>query len=143
VKKENFVSAPDRPADPTRPGQGKGLLVKLAAGQAGVLVLHCQGRLIDHPQTSKLSELVSEILPSAGRMVVDLSGVKDLDSSGLGELVMAHMWAQAAGFELKFAGPSKAVRSLLELTELVSIFDVYASVPEAVASMGGRELFSA
>ena len=73
-------------------------------------------------------------------MVVDLAGVEAVDSAGLGELVLTHMWAEAAGYALKFASPSKPVRHLFELTNLVSVLDVYASVPEAVSAMYQEDL---
>ena len=137
MKKENYTPEPERPA------VSKSLQMNIEARHGGVLVLHCAGKLIYQSEARKLSAMVSEVLPSAGRLVIDLSGVKDVDSTGLGELVMAHMWADAAGFTLKFASPNKAVRYLLELTNLVSVFDVYASVPEALAAMEGEERCSA
>ena len=143
MKKENHVPEPDRPAGQTRSAVGKSLQINLEGRCGGVLVLHCEGKLIHQTEARRLSAVVSEVLPAAGRMVVDLSGVKAADSAGLGELVMAHMWAEAAGYDLRFASPNKTVRYLLELTNLVSVFDIYASVPEAVAAMYGEDLCSA
>jgi len=76
-------------------------------------------------------------------MVVDLAGIDSIDSGGLGELVLAHMWAEAAGYSLKFASPKKSVRHLFEITNLVSVLDMYASVPEAMAAMVQEEVRSA
>ena len=75
-------------------------------------------------------------------MIVDLAGVDSIDTSGLGELVMTQRWAEAYGYVLKFASPQKAVRYLFEMTDLLSVIDVYASVPDAMAAMG-REAQSA
>jgi anti-anti-sigma factor len=86
---------------------------------------------------------VAEVLPSARLMVADLAGIDAVDSGGLGELVLTHMWAEAAGYTLKFASPKKAVRHLFEITNLVSVFDVYASVPKAMAAMFQEEIRSA
>jgi anti-sigma B factor antagonist len=106
----------------------------------GAMVLHCRGRLIFRNEACALSDTVAEVLPLTGRMVVDLAGVESVDSAGLGELVLTHMWAEAAGHTLKFACPSKPVRRLLEATNLMSVFDVYASVPQAVAAMYQEDL---
>jgi anti-anti-sigma factor len=76
-------------------------------------------------------------------MVVDLSGVLSLDSDALGELVLTHMWAEAAGYGLKFSSPSDSVRRLFESTNLISVFDVYASVDAAIAAMQQEEVQSA
>ena len=119
----------------------KTLQLTLDAGHsASAVVLHCQGRIIFHSEARALSSIVAEVLPSAHRMVVDLAGIDSVDSGGLGELVLTHMWAEAAGYTLKFASPKKSVRHLFEITNLVSVFDVYASVPEAMAAMVQEEM---
>ncbi len=122
----------------------KKLKLSLEAGHRGrALVLHCQGRIIFRSEARALSTMLADVLPSARRMVVDLAGVDSVDSGGLGELVMTHMWAEAAGYTLKFACPKKSVRHLFEITNLVSVFDIYASVPEAMAAMVQEEVHSA
>jgi len=135
---------------PSATGQGndktnnKKLKLTLETGHPGIaVVLHCQGRIIFHREASALSTIVTEVLPSARRMVVDLAGVDSVDSGGLGELVLTHMWAEAAGYTLKFACPKKSVRHLFETTNLVSVFDVYTSVPEAMEAMLPEEIESA
>ncbi len=128
----------------TRRHNDKQLNLSLEAGHPGsALLLHCQGRIIFGSEAGSLSTLVAEALPTAQRMVVDLAGVESLDSGGLGELVLTHMWAEAAGYMLKFACPRKSVRHLFETTNLVSVFDVYGSVPEAMAAMVQEERHSA
>jgi anti-sigma B factor antagonist len=122
----------------------KQLKLTLEAGPSGrTVVLHCQGRIIFRSQACALSSIVAEVLPSARRMVVDLAGVESIDSSGLGELVLIHMWAEAAGYALKFAGPRNSVRHLFEITNLASVFDVYGSVPEAMSAMVQDEAYPA
>jgi anti-anti-sigma factor len=128
----------------TGPRNDKQLNLSLEAGHAGsALVLHCQGRIIFGSEAGALSTIVAEALPSARRMVVDLAGVESVDSGGLGELVLTHMWAEAAGYMLKFACPRKSIRHLFETTNLASVFDVYGSVPEAMAAMVQEERHSA
>lgn len=123
------------PSSPTE-RTGKHLTLTIEAGTAaGAVVLHCQGRIIFHRETQALSSIVTEVLPSAQRMIVDLSGIESVDSDALGELVLTHMWAEAAGYTLLFASPRKSVQHLFEATNLLSVFDVYSSVPEAMAAM--------
>jgi anti-sigma B factor antagonist len=115
---------------------GKQLNLSLETAHSGsAVVLHCQGRIIFRGEARALSTIIAEALPSARRMVVDLAGVDSVDSAGLGELVLSHMWAEAAGYMLKFASPRKSVRHLLEITNLVAVFDIYGSIPEAMAAM--------
>ena len=128
----------------TDENRGKKLSLTLeATGSCGAVVLHCQGRIVFRSEARALSTIVTEVLPSARRMVVDLAGVDSVDSGGLGELVLTHMWAEAAGYALKFAAPKRAVRHLFEVTNLVSVFDVYGSVPEAMKAMVQEEIHSA
>jgi anti-sigma B factor antagonist len=152
MKSQNPTGAPHpgtAPA-PSATGQGndktsnKKLKLTLESEHpGGAVVLHCQGRIIFRNEACALSTIVTEVLPSARRMVLDLAGVDSVDSGGLGELVLTHMWAEAAGYALKFACPKKSVRHLFEITNLVSVFDVYASVPEAMAAMCPAEVPSA
>ena len=109
----------------------------------GAVVLHCQGRLVDSSEADELSAAVAEVLPMARRMVVDLAGVEPVDSEGLGELVLLHMWARAAGFSLKFASPSRWLRQQMERTNLISVFEVHSSVTEAVHALRDEELRTA
>jgi len=122
----------------------KRLTLSLEPARFGsAVVLHCRGLAILRSDARVLSSLIAQVLPSARRMVVNLAGVVALDSDALGELVLTHMWAEAAGYALKFASPSDAVRRLLEATNLVSVFDVYSSVPEAMTAMHQEEVQSA
>ncbi|HSZ62351.1 MAG TPA: STAS domain-containing protein [Terriglobales bacterium] len=114
-----------------------------AGSSGGAVVLHCQGRIIFQGEARELCGIVTEVLPAARRMVVDLAGVDLVDSGGLGELVLTHMWAEAAGYSLKFASPKRSLRRLFEITNLVAVFDVYGSVPEAMAAMVQEEIQSA
>lgn len=107
------------------------------------VVLHCQGRLIFRNEAHALTRTVSEILPLAHCMVIDLAGIEAVDSAGLGELVLLHMWADSSGYTLKFSGATKSVRKALELTNLVQVLDLYPSVREAIAAIGEEETCSA
>jgi anti-anti-sigma factor len=122
----------------------KRLELRLAAEHCGnAVVLHCQGRLTFSNGACALSKILAEALPMAQRMVVDLAGVKAVDSASLGAMVLTQMWADAAGYTLKFANPSTPVRHLFETTNLVSVFDVHTSVAEAVAAACKEDLHSA
>jgi anti-anti-sigma factor len=122
----------------------KKLMFTLDAGNSGgALVLHCEGRVIFRGEARELSSIVAEVLPFARRMVVNFSEIDCIDSGGLGELVLTHMWAEAAGYTLLFASPRRMLRELFEITNLASVLDVYASVPEAMAAMFQEDVQSA
>ena len=147
MKPENPAAtgvATGRVPSTTESRKDKSLELTLEAGYPGsAAVLHCQGRIIFRREAQALATIVSEVLPAAQRMVVDLAGVESIDSGGLGELVLTHLWAEAAGHMLKFACPRKSLRQLFEITNLISVFNVYGSVPEAMAAMLQDEIRSA
>ena len=66
------------------------------------------------------------------QLVVDLSGVPFVDSTGLGTLVAAMRQAKQAGGSLKLAAPRDTVSRVLTLTRMREFFDLSATVDEAV-----------
>jgi anti-sigma B factor antagonist len=114
----------------------KRLNLSLEPERSGLaIVLHCQGRTIFRQEAREISAIVSDILPTSRRMIVDLAGVDSVDQGGLGELVLTQLWAEASGYTLTFASPKKSVRRLFEITNVASIFDVYPSVADAMLAM--------
>lgn len=141
--KANDASLPAGRANAV-PATEKILKVSLESARLGnAVVLHCHDRAIARSDGRALASLIAEVLPSARRMIVNLATVQSLDSGALGELVMIHMWAEAAGYALTFASPSDSVRGLFESTNLVSVFDVYSNVDGALAAMRQEQVQSA
>jgi len=103
-----------------------------ATGEA--TILYCRGRFTYREEATAFSEKIAELLPSVRRIVVDLSGLEAIDSAGLGELVVVHMWIKASGCALKLAGANARVRQLFELTNLLSVFDIYPTLDDALIS---------
>jgi anti-anti-sigma factor len=64
-------------------------------------------------------------------LVVDLSGVASIDSAGIRALVRGHTSAQRAGGSLRLAAVPPAVRTVLEVSHLASVFESYESVEAA------------
>jgi anti-anti-sigma factor len=62
----------------------------------------------------ELDRLLAE--KEVSRVVVDLGGVRFVDSAGLGALLASHERAKDAGVEMKLANPSDPVRRILDLT---------------------------
>lgn len=99
------------------------------------VALRPQGRL-DLVTASRLRNAVDDIV-EAGRtgVVVDLSGVTFMDSSGLGMLIAGLKRARQAGGELRIAAPGAQVLTALELTKLTRLLQPYGSVDEALEGM--------
>ena len=99
-----------------------------------VIVLSCRGRFTYRDEATAFSGKMAELLPSVRQVVVELSGLEALDSAGLGELVVVHMWAKASGCSMKLAGADARIRQLFELTNLVSVFDIHPTLDDALLS---------
>jgi len=63
------------------------------------------------------------VIPGNKRIVLDLTGVEYIDSSGLGALVSVYLAAGKAHCELELANPKPRVRDLLKITKLSTIFE--------------------
>jgi anti-sigma B factor antagonist len=97
-----------------------------------VAVLRCQGRIVFRNEAAALSRRVTELMDDHRSLVLDLSGVEVIDSAGLGELVLLHMRAGTQDRDLRLAAPNGRIRHLLEITNLIAVFRVHATVDEAV-----------
>ena len=68
------------------------------------------------------------------KIVVDLSGVTFVDSSGLGALVAGLKSARQASGDLRIAAPPEQTVAVLKLTSLDRVFRIYPTVEDAVAT---------
>ena len=68
-------------------------------------------------------EEVKALIPQSKRLVLDLSEVAYMDSSGLGAVVSLYITAKKASCDLQLINLSKRVRELLGLTNLLSVFE--------------------
>lgn len=81
---------------------------------------------LDPHTAAQLQEALNEVLAAGGvtRVVLDLSGIRFIDSSGLRVLLAANESLMRAGGQLTLRAPSAAVMRLLEITDLVDRLDV-------------------
>ncbi|HET9407225.1 MAG TPA: STAS domain-containing protein [Candidatus Sulfotelmatobacter sp.] len=100
----------------------------------GILVLVCSGRIIFGEETSLLRDTVKEALPNNNKIVLNLGEVNYIDSGGLGTLVALHTTSHNAGGTIKLANLAKRVGDLLQVTKLLTVFDVHNSEAEAIDS---------
>ena len=100
----------------------------------GSTVLFCKGRFTYRDEAVAFSQMIGPLLTENRALVVDMSELEAIDSAGLGELVVVHMWANASACALKIAGASPRIVQLFELTNLLSVFDVYPALHEALLS---------
>ncbi|GLX96655.1 hypothetical protein Hesp01_46050 [Herbidospora sp. NBRC 101105] len=71
------------------------------------------------------------------RVVIDMSGVEFCDSTGMNVLLSALKRLKERGGVLEVAAPRPAVRKILQVTGLDSVFTVHESVPAELANPTG------
>jgi anti-sigma B factor antagonist len=98
-----------------------------------VIVLDLHGPIAGPKAAGMLEAAVRRHCRSGVRSVVaDLSSVPSVDLAGLGALVDAHLALREAGGCFKLASVTKRIHDLVVITRLLTVFDTYDSVEEAV-----------
>ena len=100
-----------------------------------VAVLNLKGDLVSEEDTIKLKEKIHSLASDKMKnVVVDMSGLDYVNSSGLGTLISALTTMRNAGGDLRLARLGERVENLFVITKLVKVFDTYETVERAVAS---------
>jgi len=105
-----------------------------------VLVIQCHGRIVVGKEVFTLHSYVGDSFIKYGDVVLQLEQVEFVDSSGLGAMVRLMQTARLKGGDLKLSGVPPKILKTLELTKLLSQFETYDSVEEAItaAYLGSR-----
>jgi anti-sigma B factor antagonist len=98
----------------------------------GVLIADCEGRIIFGEESADLRDTVKMLIGQSKRIVLNLGGVTYIDSGGLGTLVALYTTAANAGGAIKLCNLTQRVGDLLQVTKLLTIFEVYDSEEKAV-----------
>jgi anti-anti-sigma factor len=105
--------------------------------QGGVKVVHLHGP-IDVSRAMELRDLLgAQIDSAAARVLLDLSDVTLIDSSGIGILVTAHRRADGQGARFALAGATGTVARVFEMTRTNKLLAIHGTVEEGVAALGG------
>jgi len=115
--------------------RGQGVKLKLSLKiqrMQDAVIVRCSGRIVYRHEARTLSGLVMQALQDVELAVLELAEVSAMDSAGLGELVLLHMYAEGHGKTVKLAAVPPQVYELLELSNLTSVFEVYATADEAL-----------
>src|ERR1700681_1111421 len=91
----------------------------------GVLIVDCSGRVVFDEESASLRDTVKKLLAESPKVVLNLREVNYIDSGGLGTLVSLYTTARSAGGAVKLARLSQRVGDLLQVTKLLTIFEVF------------------
>lgn len=101
----------------------------------GVTILEPKGKITIGEGDVKLREAVHAALEAGGRSIlINLKEVTTMDSSGIGELVSAYTTVTHQGGSLRLLHLPPKVQDILQITQLVTVFDVLDDEDEAIES---------
>jgi anti-sigma B factor antagonist len=100
-----------------------------------VEIIALQGKITIGSGDTQLREVIANAI-NAGKtnVLLDLSGVTTIDSSGIGELVGSYTSVSNRGGKLKLLHLPAKLNELLHVTQLITVFEVYENEEEAINS---------
>ncbi|MGD2113961.1 MAG: STAS domain-containing protein [Acidobacteriota bacterium] len=99
----------------------------------GVTILDLKGKITIGVGDVALRDAIHEALAAGAKnLLVNLEGVTTIDSSGVGELVSSYTTVTNRGGRLKLANLPPKVADILQITQLITVFDVYEDEQEAM-----------
>ncbi len=110
--------------------------VKLTSRQVGdVTVIDAAGRLTLGEGASAFRDYIRDLNSKGNKkLLLNLSDVSYIDSSGIGEMVSGFTTITNSGGQLKLVGLSKRVKDLLQITKLYTVFEAFDDEAQAVRS---------
>jgi anti-sigma B factor antagonist len=112
-----------------------GLQGRTSRIEPDIHVVHLSGNIVLGPDNNVASLLVQQLLRQGdSKIIVDLSEVDKVDSSGMQVLLECAAAAREAEATLRVAGASPRIMRLFRITQIDSVMPFYPTVAEACAS---------
>jgi anti-anti-sigma factor len=95
-------------------------------------VVRLRGKLIAGAH-DRFYSFIKQLIPDSKRVILDLTNLEKVDSTGLGTLVRLYVSSKSAGCSLELVNLGKQIRELLGMTNLLQVF---ATIGESGLRMG-------
>jgi anti-sigma B factor antagonist len=95
------------------------------------IVMLC-GQELDASNVTQFKNDIAPVLEVSAKLVLDMSQVQFIDSSGLGSLLSCLRQVRTRDGDLKLCGILKPVQAVFDLVRMHKIFDIYGTREEAV-----------
>src|SRR3954470_16910931 len=102
--------------------------------EKGVTVIDCNGRIVCGEESALLRDTVKQLVGENSNIILNLGGISYIDSGGLGTLVALYTTAHNAGGAVKLVNLTQRVGDLLQVTKLLTVFEVYENEEKALES---------
>jgi len=101
----------------------------------GIAVVDLSGRIVLGEATTMLREVLQNLVSQGQkRILLNLAQVSYIDSSGLGALVSGYTTITSQAGQLKLLNLTSKVQDLLQITKLLTVFEVFTDEASAVRS---------
>jgi anti-sigma B factor antagonist len=101
----------------------------------GVSVVTLDGRIVLGEESTALREKLKSMLAEGKKKIVlNMTNIKYIDSSGLGTLVAAHLSAKTQGASVRLCNLGQKFHEIMQITKLLTVFDVYDTEAAAINS---------
>ncbi|HEX7679391.1 MAG TPA: STAS domain-containing protein [Thermoanaerobaculia bacterium] len=98
----------------------------------GIAIIKVDGKITIGAGDQQLRDVIANA--NSQKILLDLSGVTTIDSSGIGELVGSYTTVTNKGGKLKLLHLPAKLNELLHVTQLITVFEVYENEQEALDS---------
>ncbi len=103
--------------------------------EGGVMILEPKGKIMGGPDATVLHDQLHDFIGQGKKkVVIDLSKVEWMNSTGLGILISGLTTLRHNGGDLKLARVTEKIESLLTITKLITVFENYDNVEDAIKS---------
>lgn len=129
-----------RPSRPSAAPAAETLPSGMVAGQYphdGYTVVWAIGEIDIATAKGLMQELAIAVHSQHFRVIVDLTDVTFMDSTGLNALVLARRKANAGGGEVRLVAASARIRKILHITGLEQVFPVHSTIEESISQGPG------
>ena len=99
-----------------------------------VMIITPAGDVLDASVTADFKGAITPILKAERHVVLDMSNIQFVDSSGVGAILSCLRTLNAEGGDLKLCALTKPVQALFELVRMHKIFDIFDNRDEAAAA---------
>lgn len=103
--------------------------------EGDIVILEVSGKVMGGPDSEKFRETIAGLIEAgAKKVLIDLSSVPWMNSSGVGILISAYTSMRNAGAAVKFLNINERVKAILMVTKLLTVFESYYNEADALAS---------
>jgi len=110
--------------------------MKIASRKVGdVVILDLEGKILIGDGCQELRDAICAALDGGNnKILLNLSGVSYMDSTGLGEVIRNYKTVIDKGGKLKLLNLTSRIRDLMSMTKLLTVFEVFEAEQEALKS---------